>query len=334
MKNKPNMKNKPTWVKGMPKVNDFVNEESTIERCPHDSSTRYSVVDNNLIRDPSISPACCWLIIYLLSNQQGWRINITQIASYVKKHMGRDKVRSLFAEAMEAGYIKREEAKRPNPRGGYLRIYKYFISETPKFKKFYRCTEIQDAGDPHAGHQETKEVLSEEVLLREYTSLKVSPSELKIKKTELISTKAEKSHNSKEHVPAEAVEMEKKKIPQNFPQEVKDVCSAMNSALQQAKPDYPVPKNLTPLQTLIDFMIRLDKRSPQKILDVFRWALADSFWADKMFKPNPAKYLREKFDQLEMKMNAKVPQKDRKFAPSSNDDAAFEKIKEMRSRAL
>jgi len=110
---------------------------------------------------------------------------------------------------------------------------------------------------------------------------------------------------------------------------------AFCAALQRRKPDFPIPpQKLFAIQTYVDFMLRLDKRDPDKIIDVLKWALADSFWADKLYKPNPAKYLREKFDQLEMKMNAVPEQKQRRFAASSNDEKAKAIFDDMASRAI
>lgn len=116
-----------------------------------------------------------------------------------------------------------------------------------------------------------------------------------------------------EPVVAKATEVESKPSPKpkreksDFPPKVRELGNQLINSLTRIKEDYNPPKNLTPFLTEVDFLVRLDKRDPQKVIDVFSWALADSFWADKMFKPNPAKYLREKFDQLEMKMKAKPP---------------------------
>jgi hypothetical protein len=140
---------------------------------------------------------------------------------------------------------------------------------------------------------------------------------------------------------AKASEMEdlnskskRKRTPSDFSPKIREVGEKLIQSLIRAKPDYVPPKNLSAFLTEVDFLLRLDKRDPQKIYDVFNWALADSFWADKMFKPNPAKYLREKFDQLEMKMNAKPEKKDRKFAPSSNDERSLKKMEEWAKGAL
>jgi hypothetical protein len=132
----------------------------------------------------------------------------------------------------------------------------------------------------------------------------------------------------------DATKVAEKKFSKDFDNEIKELAVSVLDLITQAKPTYAVPKDLTPLWTHLDFMIRLDKRTPQKILDVLRWALSDDFWRANMFKPNVAKYLREKFDQLEEKMITKPKQKDRKFAPSSNDEKAVQSIKSMRERAL
>lgn len=145
-----------------------------------------------------------------------------------------------------------------------------------------------------------------------------------------------------EPVVAKATEVEKidsskpKRIrtPSEFSPKVKEVGDKMINALVRNKPNYVPPRNLAPFLTHVDYLLRLDKRDPTLLLDVFTWAIADSFWCDKMYKPNPAEYLRKQFDQLEMKMNAKPAPKERKFAPSSNDARALETMEEMRKRAL
>ena len=124
------------------------------------------------------------------------------------------------------------------------------------------------------------------------------------------------------------------RTPSEFTPKVKEVGDKMINALVRNKPNYVPPRNLAPFLTHVDYLLRLDKRDPQLLMDVFSWAIADSFWADKMYKPNPAEYLRKQFDQLEMKMNAKPAPKERKFAPSSNDARGLEKMLEWEKGAL
>jgi len=314
-----------------------VNEESsisgfpdtdTIQRCPQDEGYRFSVVSNALIRDVSISPECRWLVIYLLSNKEGWKINVQQVINHLKPHMGRDKVHALFNEGINAGYIKREDYARKNPNGGTLKGFRYIVSESPKFKKVIQHTENQDTGDQGPGFPHIK---------KDYSSKKDYPKESNssLKVPEL--PKQANGDNA-----AKAAEMEVKPSPKpkrekpDFSPKVREVGNQMINSLTRTKPDYLPSKNLSAFLTEVDFLLRLDKREADKTMDVFNWALSDSFWADKMFKPNPAKYLREKFDQLEMKMLAKPeqPKRERKFAPSSDQNAALECMEDMKKRAL
>lgn len=138
------------------------------------------------------------------------------------------------------------------------------------------------------------------------------------------SLKVPEDSADKSAVPAKAGEDELKKSSHkkikataDFSPEVHEICKLILNALQRTNPEFVPPKNYTPWLTTIDFMLRLDKRDGNKLMDVFNWALADSFWCDKMFKPNPVKYLRERYNEFVMKMNAKPPAKERKFAPSS-----------------
>lgn len=119
-----------------------------------------------------------------------------------------------------------------------------------------------------------------------------------------------------------------------FSLQIKQLTEQMIDTLIKHEPEYKAPKNLAPFMTEVDYMIRLDDREPGKIVEVLNWALADSFWKDKLFKPNPAKYLREKYLQLKNKMEAPPPKVDRKFAPSSDYNSALRTLEEMNKRAL
>jgi hypothetical protein len=63
--------------------------------------------------------------------------------------------------------------------------------------------------------------------------------------------------------------------------------------------------NLQKWTSDIDLMIRKDGRKPEQIEAVIRWTQQDSFWQNNVL--STAK-LREKFDQLEMKMKQKSKQ--------------------------
>lgn len=110
---------------------------------------------------------------------------------------------------------------------------------------------------------------------------------------------------------AKAAEAEKepsskpKREKPDFSPKVREVATQMVNALHESNPDWLIPKNLHPMMVEIEKMLVEEKREPKKIIDVFMWAVSDSFWMDKLCKPNPAKYLRSQFGQLAGKMNAK-----------------------------
>lgn len=128
--------------------------KKNIIRCPHDAQNPYTMIRTELNRDSSISPQCRWLITLLLGNKDNFTISPKQIINHVKSFMGRDKVYKTIKEAINAGYMVREEVRRPNPRGGMLKSYTYKVFEIPIFKKFYRYTD-----DQYTGNTYTKEIL-------------------------------------------------------------------------------------------------------------------------------------------------------------------------------
>ncbi|MBM4149895.1 MAG: hypothetical protein FJ224_12765 [Lentisphaerae bacterium] len=64
------------------------------------------------------------------------------------------------------------------------------------------------------------------------------------------------------------------------------------------KPDFKRPK-LERWAQVVDRMMRLDHRTPERIEAVIRWSQADDFWQNNILS---AEKLRKQFDQLELKM--------------------------------
>jgi phage replication O-like protein O len=64
--------------------------------------------------------------------------------------------------------------------------------------------------------------------------------------------------------------------------------------------------NLQSWTVHIDYMIRIDKRKPEKIKEVIDWCQADSFWYANILS---TKKLREKYDQLILQMKNKPNKK-------------------------
>lgn len=316
-------------------VSNEQDQDISIERCPHDRENPYTMVHNALIRDKTLAPDVCWLIIFLLSNSAGWKINIQQVINHLKGRVGRDRVYQMINEAIEAGYMKREVTK----KGNLHQQTRYFVSETAKFKKILRRPdfqdpEIQDTENPHIKNNSSKKELSKELTTPPIPPQCEAPESEEIANAMAANAAEMELASAKKKV--EEAKPKRTRTPSDFGPKVREVGQTLVNSLVRTKPDYVPPKNLSAFLTEVDFLLRLDKRDAQKVYDVFNWALSDSFWADKMFKPNPAKYLREKFDQLEMKMNAKpaITKAPRKFAPSSNHEKAMAAMEEMNKRAL
>ena len=105
-----------------------------IERCPHDKENPYAMINRELIRDENLHPSTRWMLIYLLSMKDGWKISTRQIINHCHDHYGcgRDKVYDWIREAIEFGYMKIEKWEEK----GMSRM-RYLLSETPKFKKCF-----------------------------------------------------------------------------------------------------------------------------------------------------------------------------------------------------
>lgn len=112
----------------------------TFHRCPHDKQNAYAIISRDLIRDNSISVECRWMLIYMLTHKDDWVINISQLVNFCKGNIGKNKVYQLVKEAIEAGYILKEEYYENN-----LKRVRYVVSESPKFKKCFRLPENQEA---------------------------------------------------------------------------------------------------------------------------------------------------------------------------------------------
>lgn len=229
----------------------------TIQRCPHDSANPYTMVSAALIRDATLSPACRWLLIYLLSNAPGWKIKTKQVMAHVKGHdnMGRDNVRALFNEACDAGYMRKEQVF-----GGY----RYFVSETPKFKKCLQSPEIQGPG---IQGPEIQAPLSS------------------INKKE--KTKNEEDILSEVQAPADAP-------PSSISEEPKKIAHELFERVKQIHPTFKEP-NFANWEKTLNRMHRRDKRSWEEIRAMISWASEDAFWYKVIQSPDS---LRKHWDNM------------------------------------
>lgn len=258
--------------------------ESSIHRSSHDRENPYTMILNDLTRDHNISPECRWLVTYLLTNVDKWTIRQKDIAKHVNNFWGRDKVAKVFDEALESGYMMREEYTENN-----LKRYKYYVAERPIFKKSFRYTDFQ----------ETENQGSLEIPLEE-------------------SLKENTTYSPKEPVPGSchaplAPDAPQKKV------EVKknEVAAALAlfffQILQHENPNMKQP-NLKAWTKSIERILRIDKRDPEKVRELMLWSIGDEFWHKNILSPDK---LRKHYDRL---LIEKTKQKNYKQKYSKKED--------------
>jgi len=99
------------------------------------------------------------------------------------------------------------------------------------------------------------------------------------------------------------------------------------SLILQKNPNHKKP-NIQSWARQIDLMIRVDKRQIEQIETIIDWCQADSFWQNNILS---TKKLREKFDQLFMKMNNGTTKHQSKY--DHNMDVAKRMINQAREEA-
>jgi hypothetical protein len=136
-----------------------------------------------------------------------------------------------------------------------------------------------------------------------------------------------------------------KKEAKEFSPQVREVSTKMLGLLTEHHPVYRPPEDLTKFMNQVRMMLEDDKQKAEDILETFAWAAADNVKRDtfngwqsvvcrnkrKGKVSNPAEIFREHFSMIHSQMNSRT---DRKFAPSSNDKRALEKLNEWSKNAL
>ena len=82
------------------------------------------------------------------------------------------------------------------------------------------------------------------------------------------------------------------------------LCHLLAERMRLNKPDCKLPDSFQGWCKHIDLMMRIDGRTPRQIQDVILFCQKDSFWQSNILS---TKKLREKFDQLALKMQEKRP---------------------------
>lgn len=135
--------------------------ENTFVRCPHDKENPYVMINRNLTRNSDLSFQARGFLFYLLSNIDSWSINREYIMR--TQNVGKDKLKSMIDELIEAGYISMQ---RITTREGH-RPVKYLVSEFPRFKENIPQAENPHVENAHVGNPGTKEVTKEKERIKE-----------------------------------------------------------------------------------------------------------------------------------------------------------------------
>lgn len=117
---------------------------STFEQCPHDSDHPYVMINRDLTRNCNLSFQARGFLFYFLSHAKGWKLNRSYIMKSQK--IGKDKLKSMIDELIEAGHIHMEKIELPKGQ----RAFKYLVSELPRYKKIITIAENPPAENPPA----------------------------------------------------------------------------------------------------------------------------------------------------------------------------------------
>lgn len=251
-----------------------------IMRGKHDKEHPYVMITKSLFRNKNLSTTARCVLAFLLCLPDNWVSHPRQLAQEVG--IGKDAMYKALKDLIKEGYAIKKEI---TAKGKFQAVEYYFFEEP--IQKISTVSGNPDTEKPDTENQTLQNKESKEDIPKEDNTPPIPPHP-----------------EPGGSMPAKAGEARKKVSPEDWPSEVIETGQAMIETMKSTKPDCKEPASAKMLHS-IDLMIRLDKRDVARILRVFRWALADEFWRDKFFKPNPADYLRQKFDQLEAKMNAK-----------------------------
>lgn len=92
-----------------------------------------------------------------------------------------------------------------------------------------------------------------------------------------------------------------------FSPQVHEVAEKMIAIVQESTPEYRSPKNMNKFLEHVDHLLNLDKRTPQNICEVLRFAIDDYFHGPGLLTGNLAEKFRTKFATFVKKMRSKPP---------------------------
>jgi len=294
--------------------------KTTIQRGKHDKEHPYVYISKSMLRDKSLSPRDKGALCYLLSLPDNWVTHPRQVAQSLG--ISKNQMYSILKELIKHGYATKKDNRSDDGRFSsvsYL-FYEEKLAVPQDFKEKSTVSQKPDTGIRDLENGTLQNTDSTENISKELNTPPIPPQ---IPKEEAKAIAADAAEEILNNSPNEKIK--RTKIPIEFSSEVKELAAQMVKVLHEANPHWLIPKNLHPLMAQLEVMISNEKREPKTILDVFMWAVCDSFWMDKLCKPNPAKYLRDQFGQLAGKMLAKIP---------SNPNQPDRRLKDKEGKAV
>lgn len=267
----------------------------TVIRVVHNRENPFVQLNKKALWDENLSLKAVGLWARCMSRPDDWKFSIKELAEKSKE--GRRAIDSAMRELIDNDYAIRLQIDVKSDTGKFSHhIVEYVFFEFPAtqeekaeqeeiFKKFFRDCGFGNCRNVHLLIKSSKEKDKEEESLPIPSLPNPEP-------------KAAVAAVEKKSEPPE-----KTKDPDCSPI-AQEIARGLSECLHEKNPDWIKPKNLSAMGMQVQKML-LEGRHATKILEVFKWAVNDDFWIDKMSKPNPAKYLRDHFAQLSAKMNAK-----------------------------
>jgi hypothetical protein len=316
-------------------------KRSTIIRVVHNRENPFVQLNKQALWDTNLSLKAVGLWARCMSRPNDWRFCIKELVGKCKE--GRKSIDNAMKELIQAGYAYRLEYSERQEDGKYKTSgveYVFFeFPATQQEKDEQQETFKKSFQNSLFGKSRYGKSRKEHLLIYNPTEIDLTEKELTPPIPPQSPDLPKQSNGEKANAVAEesldkSSKPKEKRAKQEFTPKVREVANQLLNAIVAANPDYKPPSNLTSVLMSVDLMIRIDNRDPDKILDVCQWALADSFWCDKMCKSNPADYLRKEFARFSMKMNVKPEKKERKFAPSSREERTNAIAEEMERNAI
>lgn len=303
----------------------------TIQRGRHDKENPYVMISKKMLRDPSISPKAKGILCYLLSLPDTWQTHPRQVASALG--VGKDQVYAALNELLKEGYAIKRESKGEKGRFGHV-IYEFYEEKLDPELRYKEKSTV--SGNPDTGNPDTENPTIENTDFSKDTPLGITPPIPPQK--EAASAESTIVDGGDDLIPTH--KPTRTRAPSDFSPTVRDLATKMLNALVEFNPTYCPPKDLKPFLAQVAKLVDQGHK-PALILQVLEWALADNVqrgdfngWSSVMYSKNPANTLREKFSKLYQQMNTKAPKKERKFAPSSDDERSLEKFKKWAEKSL